>query len=329
MTNVLYTLEFPFQAKTFESIDPHVSAESAYLPLRPTAKQSTEEIEEVDISFMEVGYINRQIREVDPDVVIVNHNYRHKAIDFQEEYPTVHLRHGASIGRGTVEDDVEEVFPLFDAALAPGGWWADQYRETEADLTVETVGVPEADPLVGTDAPRERRVLYAPTNLRYGGGSLMNTAEDVLDLFAETEYELLFRPHPHDCLEQPARDLVRRCRERICELPNVTFDDSWLPIPSLLAADLLVSDYSGIITEWLHTGRPFVQLTNIRSEQNSVPEIGYATDKLRPEMVDDLYENGLPPATTEQRDRWLEDLEIPMDGHAGERAASFIESYIS
>ncbi len=327
MPEILYTIEFPFQAKTFEAIDPHVDVPSAYLPLRPAAKDCTDAIDEIDPYFMNVGYVNRQVRAIDPSVVVYNHNYRHKAIDFQTEYPLVHVRHGASIGRGTVQVDVEEVFPLMDAALAPGEWWEMQYRETESPLDVETVGIPEADPLVDADPPRRRRVLYAPTNTRYGQGSLCNTAEHVLDVFADSDYQLRFRPHPHDALEQPARQVVRRCRDRICDMPTVTFDDAWSPIESLLWADVLISDYSGIVTEWLHTGRPLIQLTDIVSETNAVPEIGTTTDELCIGTVDRLYEDGHSRAERDRRDSWLDTLGIPMDGRAGERAAQVLSAY--
>lgn len=328
MTDVLYTIEYPFQAKTFEAVDPHVDADSAYLPLRPVAKHCTEAIDEVDIPFMDIGYVDRQVREVDPDVVVYNHNYRHKAITFHEEYPLVHMRHGASIGRGTMNVDVEEVFPLMDAALAPGERWTDRYRDTGPDLRVETVGVPEADPLVDAEAPRERRVLYAPTNTRYGEGAFLNTAGDVLDLFAGSEFDLIFRPHPHDALDDPARSMVRRCREWICDLPNVTFDADWSPVSSLLAADVLLSDYSGIVTEWLHADRPLVQFTNVRSERNDIPEIGYATDDLELGTVEELYREGPPAEVRERRARWLDELGVPMDGRAGERAAEVLTDYV-
>ncbi|MFD1585584.1 CDP-glycerol glycerophosphotransferase family protein [Halorientalis brevis] len=328
MPEILYTVEFPFQAKTFEAIDPHVDVASAYLPLRPAAKGCTDEIDEVDLAYMDVGYVNRQVREIDPSVVVYNHNYRHRDVDFQTEYPLVHVRHGASIGRGTVQVDVEEVFPLMDAALAPGEWWATQYRETESPLAVETVGIPEADALVDSEPPRQRRVLYAPTNTRYGQGSLCNTAEHVLDTFAGSDYHLRFRPHPHDTLEQPARSLVRKCRDRICDLPTVTFDDAWSPVESLLWADVLISDYSGTVTEWLHTGRPLLQLTDVVSETNEVPEIGTTTDELAIETVDRLYEDGHSQAERDRRDAWLDRLGIPMDGRAGRRAASVLTAIV-
>jgi len=157
-----------------------------------------------------------------------------------------------------------------DVALAPGAFWADHYREQFPDgVQTPVVGVPEADALVDADAPRQRRVLYAPTNHNYGGGSYVNTADHVLDVFADSDYELRFRPHPMDRIEEPGESVTERCRQRIADLPNVTFDDEATPRESLLWADLPVSDYSGIVTEWLHTGRPLVQLTDIAADRRS------------------------------------------------------------
>lgn len=325
MISILYTLERPFQRKTYEAIDRHVDAESAYLPIVPGAIGSCDAIPEIKPENYQISAIDDTVRSVDPDVVVCNNRYRRGKHAFEREYPLVHVRHGASIGRNEVENTVEPAMQeVVDAALAPGERWADRYREAFPDrVDVSVVGIPEADDLATADPPRARRVLYAPTNYNYGGGCFPNTAEPILDLFADTEYELLFRPHPADQTEEPIRSLAERCRERIRELPNVVFDDRPTPGPALREADVLVSDYSGIVAEWLHADRPLIQLTDVVAEANEVPELGYVTsiDKLDLEAVDDLYGRGYPASISERLTSALGRLGIPMDGRAGERAA--------
>lgn len=66
-----------------------------------------------------------------------------------------------------------------------------------------------------------------------------------------------------DRIEEPGESLTEQCHTRIEDMPNVTFDDTDRPRESLLATDVLLSDYSGIVTQLLHTGRPFIQITDL------------------------------------------------------------------
>ena len=147
----------------------------------------------------------------------------------------------------------------------------------------------------------------------------------MIETFTDTAYDLRFRPHPMDRIEEPGRSLTERCRDRIADVRNVTFDTNGTPRDSMAGADLLISDYSGMIAEWLHTGRPLVQLTDVVADR-AVPEIGHVTDRLDLEAVDRLYERGYSPGAERRLEAFLDDLGIPMDGRAGERAARGIET---
>jgi hypothetical protein len=324
MTSILYTFDRAFMRKTYEAVDRHVDVPSAYLALGPEARGSSTTLAEVEPD--DDTSVDEAVDDVNPDVVVRNHRLRPGEFAFDTERTVVHVRHGASIGRSEVDVTLDHLREVVDVALAPGEQWATRYREGfPDDVCVSTVGIPEADRLANSDAPGERRVLYAPTNHNYGAGSYLDTAEDVLETFADTAYDLLFRPHPMDRIEEPGKSLTERCRDRIEDLPNVTFDEAETPTESLLAADILVSDYSGIITEWLHTDRPLVQLATLAGDRD-VPAIGTVTDELDLELVDDLYEDGLPPETRQRRDRFRADLGIPMDGRASERVATELQT---
>jgi hypothetical protein len=323
MAEILYAIQHAFMRKTVEAIDRHVSADSAYVPMNAGARGCCDAVPEVSVD--EPGAIDRQVRRVDPDVVVYNHRYEADGATFHEEYPLVHVRHGASIGRGEIEETAAKTGEAVDVALAPGDRWARRYEEVYPDdVDVSVVGVPEADDLVTADSPREKRVLYAPTNHEHGGGSYLNTAREVVDLFAESEYELLFRPHPIDREAEPAKSLTEECRDRIADLPNVFFDDNETPMASMHASDVLLSDYSGIVTEWLHTGRPLVQFTDVASDENEVPKIGYTTSvaDFDIDAVDALYERGYPDRIARREAAFRSELGVPMDGRAGERTAA-------
>ncbi|MFD1585587.1 CDP-glycerol glycerophosphotransferase family protein [Halorientalis brevis] len=325
MVTILYTFDRRFMRKTFVAIDRYVDASSAVLPLRPEAGCPTS-IPVVQRSIASVEDLDAAVFDIDPDVVVQNHRFGTEVLDerpaFQREYPLVHVRHGASLGRGEARNTTRDLGDVVDLALAPGEQWARHYREEfPDDVDVRVVGIPEADELVSTDPPRERRVLYAPTNHNYGGGSYLRTATQVLDTFADSEYELRFRPHPMDRIEEPGRTLTEACKERIADLPNVTFDDTTTPRESMLWADLLISDCSGIITEWLHTGRPLLQVTDTEADLD-VPVVGMVTEELSLATVDQLYEHGYPASVARERSTTLADLGVPMDGRAGKRAAT-------
>ncbi len=322
MEMILYAIERPFMRKTFEAIDRHVDVESAYVPVRADARGCSDRIEEVEVD--DPGAVDQNIRAIDPDVVVYNHRFGIERFTFYEEYPLVHIRHGASIGRGEIAVTTT-VLEHVTAALAPGERWATAYREAAPpDVRVDVVGIPEADVLVDSPPPRERRVLYAPTNYMVGRGAYANTARSVVECFADTEYELLFRPHSTDRREGPGLAVTRACRDRIAKLSNVVFDTTTTPAESMRRSDVLISDYSGSIAEWLHTGRPLIQLTDIDAPDREVPRIGTTTAAIDIELVDDLYHNGEPEAIERRRAAWLADLGIPMDGRAGERAASVV-----
>ena len=325
MVEVLYCLEYRFMRKTFASIHRHVDASAAYLPLRPAVVDAWPALEQVrPTSFSTDGTaepLDDAVRAVDPDVIVANSRFRPDAITFPREYPFVHVRHGCSVGRDEVDNTTADLDGSVDVALAPGEYWAQRYREGfSSDVETPVVGIPEADDLVGTEPPGNRRILYAPTNHNYGGGSYLDTAEAVLDAVAGSRFELRFRPHPHDRTEEPGRSLTERCKQRIGRLPNVTFDETPTPKESMLDADLLLSDYSGIVTEWLHTGRPLVQLTTIAAER-TVPQLGYRTDHVSLDLLESVYDAGYPADVSRAVADSQVDLGIPMDGQASVRAA--------
>jgi hypothetical protein len=323
MTDILYTFDRAFMRKTYEAIDEHTTAESAYLALGDAAEGSSSKLTEIERDGRPVDDI---VAAADPEVVVRNHRLQPGEFAFDTNRTVVHVRHGASVGRGEISVTTEHLGDVVDVALAPGERWATRYRdEFPDDVTVSVVGVPEADPLVRSTPPRERRVLYAPTNHNYGAGSYLNTAEEVLDAFEGSEYELLFRPHPMDRIEEPGKSVTERCQSRIEDLPNVTFDKNETPGESLLASDVLISDYSGIVTEWLHTDRPFLQLANLAGDRD-VPRAGTVVEDIDIELVEQLYDDGPSPAAVERRDQFRANLGIPMDGQAGKRVAAQIQT---
>ena len=111
MVRILYTHDRAFMRKTFAAIDRHVEASSARLALGPEASEPDGPIEELSPRVADAADYDRAVFDVDPDVVVENHRFAAEVLDdrpeFYDSYPVVHVRHGASVGRGEVENTTE------------------------------------------------------------------------------------------------------------------------------------------------------------------------------------------------------------------------------
>ncbi len=313
---ILYIVPFGYVAKTFRAIDPHVSEATRYLATRKSARGSLDAVTELPLAG---GDLSERVREIDPRVVVTNHREAVLEEPFVEGYPTVHIRHGASVGRGEIANSLPELSP-FDTLLSPGSRWTEVYEaELPGSIEVVEVGMPEADAFVEHHHPANDTVLYAPTNTRFGQGAYLNTAHQVLDTFEGSSYRLIFRPHPFDQRWGAPSRLTQAARRRIDSMGNVEFDDNKTPRSAMMRSSTLLSDYSGIITEWLHTDRPLVQLTAVKSG-GDLPPLGYQVDRLTLEAIEDV-QDGYPEPQRSTINAFVDELGIPMDGRAGERAA--------
>ncbi len=105
-----------------------------------------------------------------------------------------------------------------------------------------------------------------------------------------------------DRIEAPGESVTERGRTRMVELPNVAIDRTATPRESLLWADLLPSDCSGIVTEWLHTGRAVVRLTAVveNAHREGLDVVAWRAVKTREEIAS-LRAGGVDGVTA---DRW-------------------------
>jgi len=129
------------------------------------------------------------------------------------------------------------------------------------------IGYPPMDPLFRSDAlvlpfdpPVDRKtVLYAPTH-NSGLSSAPMLAENPIELLLGplTDVNLIIKPHPRLCEQRPG--LIDAWKKIVQQR-----DDVWLitqasldVAPFLKAADVLVSDASSVIFEYLALDRPIV-----------------------------------------------------------------------
>ncbi|MBA7602332.1 MAG: hypothetical protein GH143_01055 [Calditrichaeota bacterium] len=179
-----------------------------------------------------------------------------------------------------------------------------------------------------TDVSRPT-ILYAPT-WAYGGGTLLQN----FDHFVQTiprEYNLIIRPHYAERHLAPrlARRIPRKYRK------HVMFANSGKPmhhhyIDNLVIADLLISDTSSMLYEYLITRRPIIisatdsDEVTTSDEGMSVPHVvDHYTGKedilrlIRRNLVEQPYRNDL--------ERLLQSCFYFNDGHSTSRCLDFLK----
>ncbi len=119
-------------------------------------------------------------------------------------------------------------------------------------------------PKLSLDLPAGRStVLYAPTwTPTLTSAQMLGQRAAELICGGRDEINLIIKPHPRICETRPA--WVAAWREIAAASPNVVVvDDSSVDVaPYLLAADLLVSDASGVAIQYLALDRPIILISN-------------------------------------------------------------------
>ncbi len=169
----------------------------------------------------------------------------------------VHLPHAAS------EISLYRMFGIdyYDAILLSGQYQAEDVRALEAlrDLPakeIRMVGIPYMDEMAkkaqklsaesDPAAPSERTVLLAPS---WGGSAILAVyGEKIIDVLLQTGYHVIVRPHPQSFTAEKALldELMRKYPNSDRLEWNRDLDNSAV----LKRADIMVSDFSGVIFEF-------------------------------------------------------------------------------
>ena len=177
--------------------------------------------------------------------------YQWKRSRFVDYY--IHVQHGANDIAGYRMFGTD----AFDGSLLSGQYQIEQTRELERKRhlppkDVELVGIPYMDEMRKRilSTPREEsdntRVLLAPS---WGPNSIFNKyGSSVLDELIKTGYQIIVRPHPQSFLSD--QEMITGIMEKYPESDNLHWDRSSDNFESLNNADILISDFSGIIFDF-------------------------------------------------------------------------------
>jgi hypothetical protein len=262
------------------------------------------------------------------------------------------VKHYCHIFHGISESAGYELFGMdyYDSILATGGdYQKKNIRKLEEvrnlpEKQVVTVGCPYLDEYAKkiNCIPNEEEhifsVLLSPT---WGSfGLLSKFGEKLIDPLLKTNWKIIVRPHPQSLISE--KEMLDRLTVKYSDNANLEWDFENENIYSLKKADIMISDYSGIIMDYMFLrNRPVIyvsQKIDFRARDafeiyENQEEFWYFRKlkstgiELKPEMFDDL--SGLISKISVDADMEtaIEEAKIEVwhyQGEAGKQTADFM-----
>ena len=215
--------------------------------------------------------------------LILTHSARKLNID-HKHCKTIYLGHGSGDkvfgGKGAYMDS-------FDYFFLPGPKMAEKLHDVGKNIPEERlikIGNPRFDAIVNNQIDKQKvyarlgmkdfskpTVLYAPT-WRFGNGTFKKYAYKFAEEITK-EYNLIIRPHYHDTKRIHRLNLWAKFKG----IKNLYFSDSSDLIKSdtmddFMISDIMISDTSSVLYEYLITGKPIIVAENSYSKLHKMPD---------------------------------------------------------
>lgn len=145
----------------------------------------------------------------------------------------------------------------FDSVLLTGDYQKDDIRTLEKNRGINskdlvTVGCSYLDVLsekINSIPAEEKHVFTVLVSPSWGEvGVLKRFGERLLDPLAATGWKIIVRPHPQS--KKSEADMLKRLEERYKDNANVEWDYNRDNIYSMKKADIMISDFSGIVFDY-------------------------------------------------------------------------------
>lgn len=145
----------------------------------------------------------------------------------------------------------------FDSVLLTGDYQKDDIRTLEKNRGINskdlvTVGCSYLDVLsekINSIPAEENHVFTVLVSPSWGEvGVLKRFGEKLLDPLAATGWKIIVRPHPQS--KKSEADMLKRLEERYKDYANVEWDYNRDNIFSMKKADIMISDFSGIVFDY-------------------------------------------------------------------------------
>ena len=211
-----------------------------------------------------------------------------------------HVKHYSHIFHSCTDSTMYRLFGLdyFDSVLMTGDYQADDIRllEKQRNLPAKelvTVGCTYLDVLkekmasIPAEENHKFTVLVSPS---WGKSALLGLyGEKLLDPLAKSGMRIIIRPHPQSRISE--KEMLDRLHERYKDYENIEWDNERDNIYSLKKADIMISDFSGIVYDYTFLCDKPVMYAN--SEMDLLPYDIYDTGH-EPWAVTTLQKIGIP-----------------------------------
>ena len=192
------------------------------------------------------------------------------------------VKHYSHIIHMTTDTTMYRLFgtDYYDSVLVTGDYHRDeiQYLENHRDIKkkqIITVGCPYLDVLkdkmtnIKSEENHTFTVLVSPT---WGAsGLLAKYGERLLDPLVSTGWNIIVRPHPQS--KKSEKEILDRLTQKYKDTPNLVWDYETDNIYSLKKADIMISDFSGIIFDYAFLcNKPVIY---VNSELDMLPYDAY------------------------------------------------------
>ena len=210
------------------------------------------------------------------------------------------VKHYSHIFHSCTDSTMYRLFGLdyFDSVLMTGDYQADDIRLLEKQREIPekelvTVGCTYLDVLkekmaaIPEEENREFTVLVSPS---WGKSALLGLyGEKLLDPLVKSGMKVIVRPHPQSRISE--KEMLDRLHERYKDAQNLSWDNERDNIYSLKKADIMISDFSGIVYDYTFLCDKPVMYAN--AEMDLLPYDIYDTGH-QPWAVTTLQKIGIP-----------------------------------
>ena len=242
---------------------------------------------------------------------------------------------------------------FFDSVLLSGENQIADIRELEETRgtkvkELEIIGSPYLDELnkkkeeaskTITKVENKKTVLIAPS---WGmNGLLKRFGEKVIDPILESGYYVIIRPHPQSSIVE--KDMLERLKTKYKDNSNIEWDFNRDNIYSLSRADVMISDFSGVILDYAFLfdkptiipsftfdkrGYDAIELKEETWTLKTLPNISVSIDENNFSNISSIIEDTINNNELKENILRVKNEAYMYRGQAGVRGANILKSYL-
>lgn len=239
---------------------------------------------------------------------------------------------------------------FFDAVFLNGEHQIRDIRELEnkrntiiKDLYV--VGNPYLDELskmketITKENNNKKTILIAPS---WGMNCLFRRfGEKLLDNIINSDYNIIIRPHPQSLISD--KDIIDKFQNRYKDKNNVEWDFNRVNIYSLSKADIMISDFSGVIFDYAFLFEKPVIIPSFTFDKRgtdsieideevwtfeTIPKISFKLDENNFSNISQIIEDSINNETLKNNILKAKEEAYMYEGQASKRAAQFLNDML-